>query len=205
MRKGQVKIFNALVQAIEGLSFKELMENTKLSNTALANYLKEMQQVGMIRKDLKKRKYLLAQLFLDTKSLANDWQRWMKASAVNFVKLGLSVSKLKDREERIKAMQMFLQASYDMLTLFLWKIIGEATFEYGKSFKKLKSQEGVVRKSQIIHDNIEDWIIGIADSLATAMLLNSDILNEAGNPVFDEILEKTSKNIEMLKKLTSVR
>jgi len=199
MKPGEVKIFNALVNHEGGLSFTELKEKTGLSHTALSNYLREMQQTGFIRKDYEAKKYLLPNIYLPMADFANAWQKMMKVSAANFVSLGLKIRKIKMRDKRIAAMKKFLEVSFHSLTLFLWKIIGEATAEYGSDARNLKDQQLAVRRSKIINQAVENWIVAISDSLAAAMVINIDVLDDAGEQVFKRVLAQATEKVTELK------
>jgi len=190
---------------MDGLSFSELKEKTGLSAVSLSVYLKTLQKTGLVKKDFEHKKYALPRILMPMESFANDWQIFMRKCTVQFVLFGHTIAGMKNRQERIVAMQNFLQASYHLLTLFLWKIIGEATAELGNDVKNLKDAELVVAKSKVIYDEVNDWIIGITDSLATAMVLNVDILDEAGKPVFDKVLQETKTYMESLKGIVGTR
>jgi len=190
---------------MDGLTFSGLKEKTGLSAVSLSAYLKTLQKTGLVKKDFEHKKYALPHIHMPMESFANDWQKFMGKSTVQFILFGHTIAGMKNRQERIVAMQNFLQASYHLLTLFLWKIIGEATAELGNEVENLKDAELVVAKSKVIYDEVNDWIIGIADSLATAMVLNVDILDEAGTPVFDKVLQETKTYMESLKGIVGTR
>jgi len=182
---------------MDGLSFSALKEKTGLSAVSLSVYLKTLQKTGLVKKDFEHKKYALPHIHMPMESFANDWQKFMGKSTVQFILFGHTIAGMKNRQERIVAMQNFLQASYHLLTLFLWKILGEATINL--DVESLKDADLVVAKNKVIFDAVNDWIIGIADSLATAMILNLDVLDDAGTPVFDKVLQETKMYMESLK------
>lgn len=198
MKKGKRKIVDALVNAINGLSFTELKKETGLSNTALANYLIEMQETHLVRKVHDGRKYRLPEIYYPMDYFSNDGQKMMKVSAENFSRMGIAISRHNDRQERIVIMKKFLKGSFYWLTVFMWKIIGEAILEYGNDFKNLENEEIILKKSKIIAEAMKDWVIPITDYLASAMVLNIDIIDEAGDPVFNEVAWQAQENYEEL-------
>jgi len=184
---------------MDGLTFSGLKEKTGLSAVSLSAYLKTLQKTGLVKKDFEHKKYALPHIHMPMESFANDWQKFMGKSTVQFILFGHTIAGMKNRQERIVAMQNFLQASYHLLTLFLWKIIGEATAELGNDVENLKDTDLVVAKNKVIFEAMNDWVIGITDSLATAMILNLDVLDDAGTPVFDKVLQETKMYMESLK------
>jgi DNA-binding transcriptional regulator GbsR (MarR family) len=204
MKEGQKKIFNSLTLNPEGLSFSELHEKTDLSNTALSNYLKGMNESGLIIKDYKHRKYHLPTTYMPMELFGNEWQKFMKGSVAQFVNLGLKISNIKNIVERKEALQSYLQGSFHLLTLFLWQIVGESTRKF-QDIKDLKDQELMLEKSRIINEEIQNWVIGITDSLATSMLLNADLLDEAGEPVYQEILHHAKQNMKKLENILNLK
>ena len=134
------------------------------------------------------------------KDFANLWQKHMKVSAVRFVQLGIKISKIRNIDSRKAAMQKFLRSSFNLLTLYLWKVIRESIADYGSDVEKLKDQELAVRRSTIINEAMQNWINGIADSLAAAIVLNIDILDNIGEETFKDLVAETSKNLQDLEK-----
>jgi hypothetical protein len=204
MKEGSKKIFHALTMNSKGLSFSELQEQTELSGTALSNYLKEMHDSGLILKNYKDRIYRIPTVYLPMELFANNWQRFMKGSAAHFFNLGLKISNMKNRAERKEAMQNYLQGSFHLLALFLWKIVGESIQKF-ETRQDMEDQELLLEKSRIINEEIQNWVIGITDSLATSMILNADLLDKAGNPIYEEILEQVQHNIKKLERLLNLK
>ena len=204
LKPGEIKLFNALSTHEEGLTFKELKEITGLSHTALAIYLKEKLQIGLIRKDYKKRKYLLNRIYLPMKSFPNEWQKQMKVTSVAFLEFGRKISKIEDKEKRRTALEKFLRSAFHLLTLYIWKTIGEAIADYKNDIRNLKNQDLAVQRGTIIKDAMHDWISGMADCLAVGILLNIDVVDDAAEQWYNEVVEKaTEYNQELVKLIKS--
>lgn len=201
LKPGEIKIFNALTNHEDGLTFKELMNITELSHTALAQYLKRQLQAGVVRKDYKKRKYRLARIYLPIENFPNKWQKHMKAAAVIFLNLGREISKIKNKEKRQMALEIFLRDAFHSLTLFIWKILGEAIADYGNDVRNLKNQDLAVQRGKIINWAMHDWISGIADAIAVAMVWNIDILDDAAKQWYQEVRKQAVEYDQELAKL----
>jgi DNA-binding transcriptional regulator GbsR (MarR family) len=175
-KPGQVKIINALANASDkGLTFTELREQTGLSNTALSNYLNLLCTIGAIRKDQENKQYLLASINLPFQKLNGNWQKAVKNTAIDVINIGRKIQSMPNKEDREKALENLADYSFHTLSVITSKIIWESILQYGKDKKKIKNKKLAVLKSQIIKEGIEDWIIGLADALASALILNIDV------------------------------
>lgn len=67
MRPGESKIWIALKNHPEGLTFTELKEITKLSSTSLSQYISSFLKKGIIRRDPDRRKYLIVKAYHESK------------------------------------------------------------------------------------------------------------------------------------------
>jgi len=180
MKPGETKIINALITNEDGLTFTKLKEQTGLSNTGLSNYLNLMQVKGDVRKDVLTKKYVLATVNLPLKNLLNDWQRSLKVLPILFRRKGLELAKIEDKTKRKVALKSFLKFGFYWLSFASWKIIFEAIGDWEKGVKEETPNEDLVlKKSALINEAVQNWVVGIADALATAIILNVDILDSA--------------------------
>ena len=200
-KPGETKIFNALATNPKGLTYTELKEQAKLSNTALAQYLKLMQKTGVLRKDYEHKRYRLATIYFPMEDFANVWQKQMKTAAVYFTQEGIYISKIKNKQQKTRHLQSLLKFAFHELTLYLYKIITESILIYENNIEKIKDQDLAVEKSKVINEAVENWITAIADAVATAMLLNLDVADAAAYPWYKKVVAQAKRNIQQLESL----
>lgn len=195
MRPGEMKIYKALVNNMEGLSYTELIEQTKLSNTALALYLKLMRSTGVVTKDFENRKYTLAQIFYPLKMLPNDGLKALKIFSVATLKEAKAISKMKSLEDRKVAFKKFLDVTFQYFTVIIWKVIGEALAVYDDKIENVKDQHLSLQMDSIINKTFNDWINPIASYIAVSISLNIDLVDEA-EEFFGEVLRQADEKLK---------
>ena len=135
------------------------------------------------------------------KNFPNEWQKHMKVAAVIFLNLGLEISKIKNKEKRQVALGIFLKDAFHSLTLFIWKVLGEAIADYDNDIGNLKNQNLAVQRGTIINQAMHDWISGIADAIAVAMVWNIDILDDVAEQWYKDVRKQAVKYDQELEKL----
>ena len=197
MKPGQMRIFNALVSNVEGLSYTELIEQTKVSNTALARYLKSMQKTGLVRKDFENRKYTLAQIYYPLKMLPNDYQKALKIFGVAIIKKAKTISEMKPSKKRKMTFQKFLDATFQYFTVTIWKVIGEAIAVYNDKMENVKDQDLTVQMDAIVNRAFNNWINPIASCIAVSLSLNLDLTDDA-EEFFGEVLKEATQKLNSI-------
>jgi len=196
MKPGENKIYNELVR-VPGLTFTELKDKTNLSAPVLSEYLKKMQKLGVVVKELETKRYRLAQIYFPMKTLPNDLQKAYKIFAVTILRTALKISKIEEKEAKEEAFRKFLGNSFHYFMVINWKVIGEAIGVFAGKEKNIKDQDLIVEMNAIINRAFQDWAAPIANTLATAMLYNLDLV-ETGDQFFNEILKETTKRFDKL-------
>ena len=196
MQPGKMRIYTALVNANDGLTFTELTKEAKLSNPVVSEYLKELQDLGVIFRDPETRRYVLAKIFYPVRDLPNDYRKALKIFAVQIVKMALAISDVDNTEEKEENFRKFLNYTFHYFMVLIWKIIGEATTDLSTK-DDLKDQRLVLTMNATINNAFKDWVAPIANSLAVAIGLNIDIVN-VGEQFFWEILKEATQNMHEL-------
>jgi predicted transcriptional regulator len=194
-----LKIFTALVNKPEGLTFTELGKVVRLSDPVISEYLAKMQNQGVVSRDAENRRYCLAKIYYPMESFMNDYQKALKIFSAIVVRKGLEISEMEENETREKAFKRFLEATFQYFTVLTWKIIGEGVARLSGK-KGLRDQDLVVKMNATINEAFKDWISPIANSLAVAIALNLDIL-EVGDRFFDIILKQATEDLDKLREL----
>jgi len=184
MKPGMLKIFNALTHA-EALSFTELKRKTGLSNPVLSDYLHRFCEQGIVVRDPKTRKYMLAQIYFPSKLFPNEYQKTLKLFAVGSIHMALKITKIKNEELRKKAFKGFLRHSFHFLAVLAWKIIGEAVGALGAD--NTQKQDLIAKMGAAINQAYRNWVIPLANVLAVAIAINSDIIDVADKYFAEEI------------------
>lgn len=195
MKPGQMKIYNAMVNNPEGLTFKNLTEITHLSSPSLSDYLNEFQLSGLLRKDPKTRRYMLARIYYPLKMLPNDYQKALKIFSVAILKKAKQIASKQPSPEKNMLFKKFLDASFQYFTVAVWKVIGEAIAVYGDKKENLKDQAKALRMDTIINQAFNDWVNPIASCLAVSIAFNLD-LADVGEQFFMGILKEATEKLD---------
>jgi len=200
LKPGELKIVQALASSKDGSTFTEIEENTKLSHTAIAKYLDTLETLGVIHKDYSSRRYVLAAIYKPIKDLKNEWQKWLKLSAVTFLKEGQQISEIKQRAERVEGLRRFLEFAFNHLALATWEIIGESLVDYENDPSKVNNPRLADSRIARINDAVQNWLIGLADSIAVTLAWNLDIYKEVAEPIWNRKLRELEGLIKALDK-----
>lgn len=202
MRPGELKILQTLAAAPEGLTFSQIKSQTKLSHTAIADYLNTLQTLGIVRKNFETRRYLLAAIYLPPDNL-NDWQLTLKAGTLIILRLGAKIRQIKPLEKRRETLKALMEFTFHYLTVVLWKIVGESLADYTKN--NITDPSLADKRTSTVKQGIEDWVVGIADAAAIAMAFNTDLLDEVGDEIWKQKLEQLRQLLETLYKCTGLK
>ena len=197
MKPGQEKIYKAMINNPEGLSFTNLRKTINLSPPVLSAYLAHMQVTGLLRKDPKTRRYQLAQIYFPLKMLPNDYQKAMKIFGVASVKKAKVISEMKPSKKRKMAFQKFLDATFQYFTVIIWKIIGEAIAVYGDNMENIKDQDLTLQMDAIVNKAFNDWVNPIASCIAVSLSFNLD-LTDVGEQFFGEVLKEATQKLNSI-------
>lgn len=195
MKPGEIKIFNALVNAESGLKFTELRKLAELSSPVLSEYLAKMQKQGVVWKEPKTRRYALAKIYYPAEAFSTEFQKALKFFAGIAVKAASEISQIKEKEVKEEAFRGFLNCTFYFFMVLVWKIIGEAIGVFGNEMENLKNQERVVEMNAIINEAFRDWVAPIANALAIAIVNNLDVV-EVGDQFFDGVLTETTEKFD---------
>lgn len=199
MKPGMMKIFTALTNERQGLKFTQLKNQVGLSNPVLSDYLATMQHQGVVVKEPRTRKYSLAKVYYPTEVFANSYQSFLKIFLATLPYQALKISEIDDLEKRKESFELFLDSSFSLFMLAIWKVIGESLVDISKK-EDLKNQDNVIEINSVINTAFHDWIAPMANSLAISVASNLEIIDVA-DQFFKKIVEETSTKMALLKKL----
>jgi predicted transcriptional regulator len=199
LQPGMMKIFTALVNQPEGLTFTELGKVVHLSDPVISEYLAKMQEQGVVSKDPENRRYGLAKIYYPMEAFANDYQKALKIFSAIVVKKGLEISEMTQNPAREEAFRLFLESAFQYFTVLGWKIIGEAIATFSGK-QDLRDQDLVVKMNATINEAFRDWISPIANSLAVSIALNLDIIG-VGDGFFNDLLKRATEDLDKLRDL----
>lgn len=167
MKPGQMKIVAALINHYPNhLSFTELKTETELSGTALSEYLKILQGIGPVFRDIEG-KYRVKAVYLP-RERQSETGKEIREMIDLVLTSGIPLIKIKDPNKRLKLVRQYTEAFVLSLSPFiLWGTIQTAlvaaSLRVGKK-GKAESFRRVLRQSLI------DWLEPFVENLALVLV-----------------------------------
>jgi len=190
MKPGEMKIYKALMDHEQGLTFTELKKETKLSAPVLSEYLKNLQLEGSVNKNVAVRKYQLTRAYLPKTKLYGIEKalRFLVFFAPAFA---VKIKQVKNEAKRMELVKHFLKMYFmSGSSIVIFFAIGSVLDEWFE-----KGEERIDLLSSMLNEQIRNWVGPYIQKLALALvLIEEDYRND--KVTLDEITETWLTEVE---------
>lgn len=201
MKPGEYKILEALRK--HPLTFTELQKETKLSKTALADYLKNFMEQGLITKDEETRRYYIPLAYMPLGKIPEDNAVCARFLTATVFQQGHKISKIRDRNKRREMLRIFWSFYFRSVTSFVWRLA--LTIPNEMIRKRVPSKRLALDGTKELKRVFSNYIIPIFSSLLYADLMNwkdHEIADEEYNKMLDLMqLEEAFKKFAEIGKI----
>jgi len=197
LRRGEIKILNALRKQPLGLSFMNLKNKTGLSAPALSEYLKRFSSTGYIIKD--NRKYRLPIAFLNLDLSDRTMRMLMRLTTSVALSLGEKIHRIESRDERREAYRKYLEFYYDIVNRVFWRILFD-TSEIMKG--KIKAEKDIERGEERLKTVFLEWVLPVFQMILLVDNVNwddHDVAERFYNEKTDQAIEITKEFIKLIR------
>jgi predicted transcriptional regulator len=166
LRPGEIKILKALVKGnktFETLAFEELASETKLNRTCLSDYLKRLQKIGLLAKDIETRKYHVTEDFSEETLFVSDIAQLIQSqvdktiSEKNSFSFGVGFCTVENNSEFMRHLETtFAEKPENLVALKkITNIVLDAWKEFVMSSRSFSENERkIIRKSMQLTEEL---------------------------------------------------